>query len=811
MIKYFFVFFLGLPLAFFGQKIKVIDAYTQQALANVRVKNINTQSLYTTDKQGEFYIKQGDRKGFFEFKIRSHVTKKIAYKQLKTVILLEPQHEGLESIVLSVARVAEKKQSIPEHIEIITKKSQEYISPQTSADLLANVPGVRVQKSQLGGGSPVIRGMESNRVLLVIDGVRLNNAIYRTGHLQNSITISPFVLERTEVVFGPASVTYGSDALGGVVHFYTKKLNYSNSLVFKNDVFTRYSSANHEKSFGYSNYASHKKWASFSSISYSSFDDLRIGKNRKHGYKNWGKVFQYSKNTEDSFFQNSSKNENPNIQKNTAYRQLDILQKLMFPVSKNINLVLNTQFSKSSDIPNFGKLNDEQGGALKFAEWRYGPQQRLLLSSQLKFKDHQFSLLQNGVVTLAYQNVLESRINRQFNSLNRVTRKEKVDIFSLNSDFYKSLSKKGNRKLFYGFELIHNNVDSKAKGEELVINGNRILGLQNTFTPDTRYPDGGSTYTSAAVYSSYRQKLNKKHTLNTGLRYTGTLLKAKWNNNVSVPIPDNQITLRNSAITGSVGYIYKPNHQNKISFVLSRGFRSPNVDDIGKIRSKSGKITVPNSRLEPEHLYSGEFGYQLSSKDKKFKLSTNGYYTLLDNYISRSPSSEFGTEITFDGDVFTDENILANNNQNQAYIYGGTLGFSWEVLKHLKTNASITYTKGATHQTNEPLSSIPPTFGNMTVGWYQKKYNFALEYRFALAKKLKDYNVLEGIDNLDETPNNQGTPAWSIFNLNTNYYVTNDFSLQLQLQNILDVHYKEFASSLSAPGRNLVFSLAYSF
>ncbi len=810
MIRFCFVFFF-IPLSFFSQTIKVIDAYTQKEIENVIVKNTQTQKTYRTNKKGTFIISQKEKKGFFEFKIKNYNLKKVLGRQLKHTVVLEPHHQGLESVVLSVSRAAEKKQTIPEQIEIITRKNREYISPQTSADLLANVPGVRVQKSQLGGGSPVIRGLEANRVLLVVDGVRLNNAIYRTGHLQNSITVSPFALERTEVVFGPASVTYGSDALGGVIHYYTKKLNYSNHLVFKNDLFYRHSTANNEQSVSFNNYTSHKKWASFTNISYSSFDDLRAGKNRKHSYKDWGKVFRYSKNSKSRFFEGSSENNNPNVQKNTGYNQLDVLQKFMFPISNTINWVLNGQFSTSSDIPNFGKLNDEKNGVLKFAEWRYGPQHRVLVSSQLKFRDHPISLLENGALTFAYQNVKESRINRQFKSLDRVTRKENVDVFSLNSDFYKALTKRGNRKLYYGFELVHNIVDSKAKGETLDVQGNDVIGVRSFFNPNTRYPDGGSTYTSGALYSSYRQKLNRKNTLNIGVRFTSTILNAKWNVNTSVPIPNNEITLNNSAITGSLGYICRPNQYHKISVVLSKGFRSPNVDDIGKIRSKSGRITVPNTSLEPEDLYSAEVGYRILSKNNKLKLNVNAYYTLLDNYIARAPSNEFGTEITHDGDLFLDENILANTNQNQAYIYGGVVGVDWSILKYLKTNASITYTKGATYQDNQPLSSIPPTFGNIATGIFKKRYNVALEYRFSFAKKLEDYNIVEGIDNLDETPNNNGTPAWSVFNFNSNYYVTDHFRVQLQLQNILDAHYKEFSSSLSAPGRNFVASLAYSF
>ena len=89
--------------------------------------------------------------------------------------------------------------------------------------MLAQTGEVFVQKSQMGGGSPVIRGFEANKVLIVVDGVRLNNAIYRSGHLQNVITLEPSELESAEIVFGPGSVIYGSDALGGVMDFHTRE------------------------------------------------------------------------------------------------------------------------------------------------------------------------------------------------------------------------------------------------------------------------------------------------------------------------------------------------------------------------------------------------------------------------------------------------------------------------------------------------------------------------------------------------------------------------------------------------------------
>ena len=794
----------------FAQQIRVVDAYTQQEIEGVEVENINLKRKKITNKFGLVIFKNLQPETVLSIEHQNYNNLEITYEDSDGIVFLEPTSEGLESVVLSVSRVAEKKQSIPEHIEIVARKEMDYISPQTSADLLANIPGIRVQKSQFGGGSPVIRGMESNRILLVVDGVRMNNAIYRNGHLQNSISVSPFVLERTEVVFGPASVTYGSDALGGVIHYYTKNINYTKKLNFKNQVFYRHSTVNNEQSTSFSTQVSHQKWASFTNVSYSSFDDLKMGKNRTHGYDDWGKVYQYSQNTDNDYYESSTNNPNPNIQKNTGYHQLDLMQKFMMTIHQKIDLILNGQFSTTNDIPNFGKLNDYKNNDLKFAEWYYGPQQRLLVSAQAKFKDYK-SVLKNGAITLAYQNILESRINRNFGSLDRTSRFEEVDVFSLNNDFFIPMGVSKKNKLFYGLELVHNNVNSSAKGETLSFSGNKITGVTNNYIADTRYPDGGSTYSSAAIYTSYRQELSKKHIVNAGLRLTSTLLSANWNQNVSINIPNNQLRLNNMSLTGSLGYIFKPYPTDKISVVLSKGFRAPNVDDVGKIRSKSGKLTVPNTGLEPEHLYSAEIGFAKNLLAYKFYFDSNVYYTLLDNYIGRAQSTEFGTSINYDGDTFENENILANTNIGKAAIYGATISSNWEFLKDIKINGGFTYTKGISYENEEPLSSIPPLFGNISLGFYKKMFNLALDYRFSMAKKLKEYNLTEGIDNIDETPNEEGTPNWSVLNFNSNYHFSKNLRVQFQIQNILDVHYKEFASSISAPGRNLSVAVAYSF
>jgi hemoglobin/transferrin/lactoferrin receptor protein len=107
-------------------------------------------------------------------------------------------------------------------LKVITAKSLAFDNLPTSADVLQNTGNVLVQKSQLGGGSPCDRGFETNKVLLVVDGIRMNNTIYRAGHLQNIITLDNAAMDKIEILYGPGSVMYGSDALGGVMQFFTK-------------------------------------------------------------------------------------------------------------------------------------------------------------------------------------------------------------------------------------------------------------------------------------------------------------------------------------------------------------------------------------------------------------------------------------------------------------------------------------------------------------------------------------------------------------------------------------------------------------
>src|SRR5688500_8231790 len=149
----------------------------------------------------------------------------------------------LAEVIVTANKFEEKSRFVAQKVEVISLHNIEQSLSNNTGGLLEQTGKVFVQRSQMGGGSPVLRGFEASRIVLVVDGVRMNNAIYRTGHLQNVITIDDDITEKVEIIYGPASTIYGSDALGGVIHFQTRKpvLN-----AFKTNLSTRFSSANNE-------------------------------------------------------------------------------------------------------------------------------------------------------------------------------------------------------------------------------------------------------------------------------------------------------------------------------------------------------------------------------------------------------------------------------------------------------------------------------------------------------------------------------------------------------------------------------------
>jgi hemoglobin/transferrin/lactoferrin receptor protein len=236
----------------FAQQVRVISRTDLQSVSNCLIYNTDESVSILTDNKGIADLsgfKNTDKLTFSHVSFIPVEFEKSYFTAKTTDIALSVAVINLKEIVFSANKVEEKYRDLPVRIDIIPSKQIQFGNPQTTAELLQQNGTVFVQQSQLGGGSVVLRGMETNRVLMVIDGVRMNNAIYRAGHIQNIITIDPNILSRVEVVHGPGSVIYGSDAMGGVMHFYTRNpvLSTNGNVYTSGNAMIRYNWRKHQR------------------------------------------------------------------------------------------------------------------------------------------------------------------------------------------------------------------------------------------------------------------------------------------------------------------------------------------------------------------------------------------------------------------------------------------------------------------------------------------------------------------------------------------------------------------------------------
>lgn len=785
----------------YAQTVEVIDNNSLSPIPGVEIFTTgNTDKIIKTDISGKADISlllSGEEITFQNSKYSTATYSVARLKEMNYVIYMIDNSNTLEEVVVSASKFEEKRKDVVQKIQVINTADLQNMNQSSTADVMSNSGNVMVQKSQQGGGSPIIRGFETNKVLMVVDGVRMNNAIYRGGHLQNIITLDNAIMDKIEIVYGSGSVVYGSDALGGVMHFYTKNplLSETDQLNIKANAYTRYMTAN-------SGFAEHadisigtKRFGSLTSFTYSSYGDLRQGTQRNPFYGNFGSRPWYVKQIDgiDSLIANAD----TNLQVGSGYSQIDVLQKFLFKQSDKISHLVNLQYSNSSDISRYDRLVQTSAGKPKYGDWHYGPQKRLYASYTLnldganKFYDH-------GRIILGYQNIEESRIDRKYKKVMENHRIEQLDIMTFNADFMK---KTGAHEIRYGLDAFYNNVNSTAFVKDLAMDTTAVI--------DTRYPDGGSKMSSMAAYLTHTWEISKKLILNDGIRFSNVNLNSKFVNKTFFPFEFNSVTQKNNALNGNLGLVYMPCNSFRLIAGFASGFRAPNVDDMSKVfESVQGNIIVPNPDLKPEYTYTYELGMS-QMINKKVMVSINGYYTNYKNALTVQPYTfEEQDSILYDGVM---SQVTATVNERKAYIYGLEGGITGNLNEHLSILGTFNYTYGRiiTDTTDYPLDHIAPIFGKISFNYKNKKFRSEFFVNYSGWKRLEDFNMM-GEDNYPYATT-MGMPAWYTANIRLTYQFNQFASLQVACENIFDQNYRQYASNISGAGRNFIFTLRGSF
>ncbi|MAQ75397.1 MAG: TonB-dependent receptor [Aquimarina sp.] len=792
-------FFLMLGLIINAQSVKVYNKSTGQLLPDVAIYNEIKSKSAITDFDGKADITEFSDNEMLYFAHVSHQKFSIVKSKLKRLgykIFLETDENALSEVIISVSKWKQEQKDISQKIVSISSDEIAFGTPQTSADLLQSSGQVFVQKSQLGGGSPMIRGFSTNRLLLTVDGVRMNTAIFRGGNIQNVISLDPFAVDRTEVILGPGSVVYGSDAVGGVMNFYTKQPSFgtNDKANFGGSVSTRYASASNEKTGHIDLNYGLEKWAFLTSVSYTNFDDLKMGSHGPDDYLRPDYVVRI--NGEDVVIQN----EDPEKQVFTGYDQINFLQKIDYVPNENWDMNLGLLYSTTSDYPRYDRLIRRSNGNLRSAEWYYGPQKWFMGNLQVYHKSR--SILYNQLkVTNSYQYFEESRNDRNFGSdvLNKT--REKVDVSSINFDFEKKFSEAVS--LYYGFEYILNLVRSEGASQNIITGG-----IQDA---PSRYPDG-SSWQSVAAYASLKHKFNKKLRFQGGLRYNRIILNSTFNDEF-YDFPFEEADIDTDALTGTAGFSWLPNEKLQWKLNFSTAFRAPNIDDVGKIfDSEPGSVVVPNPNLKPEYSYNGELGVRLNLVDN-LTIDVATYYTFLNNALVRRDFSLNGeTVIDYQGEP---SNVQAIQNAANAKVYGFEAGLRYDFAKHFKFSSQYTFVGGEEELDDgsvAPSRHVSPQFGSTHLTYTSQRWKI---------DAFSEYNGQFDFDELAPSQQNNDflyakdengnpySPSWYTLNLRSQYQFNEHIEATFSIENITDQRYRPYSSGIAAAGRNFILALKY--
>ncbi|MBV5315997.1 MAG: TonB-dependent receptor [Prolixibacteraceae bacterium] len=486
---------------------------------------------------------------------------------------------SIQEVIITSQRVPQKEAVIPYSVTSIGRKEMDNFNPRTTPEALMSTNGVFVQKTNHGGGSPYIRGLTGNQTLLLIDGIRLNNSIYRYGPNQYLNTIDPFSIDKIEVVKGTGSVQYGSDAIGGALQVFTKELVLNKeSKEFHGNVLGKYMTGDMEKTGRAELQYSSQKLAAFVGGTYRDFGDLIGGRNT-------GK------------------------QSPSGYNEYAFDSKIALALKDNIQLTLANQFLRQEHVPVYHKVKLEN-----YMLNEFDPQQRMLTYARLKIQGRQ-KLFNQVKLIASWQQGIEGR-SFQKNSSSTLTReRDEINTLGFTADVSSRLSNKWTANS--GIEIYHDQVGSTKA--DISDSGNG-----SSTTKRGLYPDD-SKYSSYSIYTLHRLDWGN-WIFDGGVRF----------NAFQINISDatlGEVKISPEALVFNASAMYNFSQAHHVYTTFSSGFRAPNIDDMGTLGIVDFRYEVPAYDLKPEKSQNYELGYKLSLP--KFSGTVAAYYMDLNQLITR--------------------------------------------------------------------------------------------------------------------------------------------------------------------------------
>jgi outer membrane cobalamin receptor len=586
---------------------------------------------------------------------------------IKADILAQEDSTILAPIVITATRTKTRIDRTPAAVSYLTAEQIREQNGRSVPELLMSMAGVWMQKTNHAGGSPFLRGLTGNQVLLMTDGIRLNNATYRFGPNQYLSTIDPFTVNNVEAFRGVGGTLYGSDAIGGVINITTTEPSFSDK---KNEVHgslsAKWMSRSMEKTLSTSLSYSTKKLAWEVRGSFSDFGDIYAANKKK--------------------------------QSPTSYNQQSFYTKIRYRIANNQELIACFQQLVQKDVDLYDQVTqrgfaiskiDPQKRQMFYVRWEAG--MKTALSDQFR-------------LTASRQVSTERRVRQRRQSVVVNYEYDHVVTYGLQAEMEKKIRK--NWRMITGIDVYADDVESSAFDQNT---------QTSVLTPKRGLYATGSTMLALSAFHNQQFALGK-FDLVAGLRA----------NQYSVNIPDplfGDVSLQPFALAGNAGMLYHLSGQWKLTGSLSTGYRTPNVNDLSSFGRFDFGTEVPSPNLKPERSFNKEVGVKWTTK-KSFAHVTF-YHNSLNDLIDRVKSSYEGDTLV-NGD-----RVYQKVNRGKAVIYGMEAEFYTRIYKSFGIRSHLTYTYGQNKTANEPVRRIPPVFGRLSGEYQKKGIFAAVDWIFA--------------------------------------------------------------------------------
>ena len=573
-----------------------------------------------------------------------------------------------KEVIVTAQRFEKEAFTLPQSVASITSKQIELNDLSNAPDVLEAVPGVWMQRTNLGGGSPFVRGLTGYQTLMLIDDIRFNNATFRSGPNQYLNTIDPFLASKIEVVAGAGAVAYGSDAIGGVIHFITKKPAFSEEgLRVDGSLFGKLRSSDMEKSSRLALSLREKNIAFSGGFTISDYGDIRGG-------RGLGTLSP------------------------TGYHTNAFDMKAVVRAGTNAEVTAAYQYFRQNNVPLFHKIVSGD-----FSTYLFDPQERQM--TYLRYERQMKGWIESINLTALYQDSNEQRKTQRAGESIVVEEQDEVSTFGflLKSKATILSNQKINWYSIAGLDYYNDEVSSVKRETNEV----RLLrGL---------YPDN-SKAGQFAVYNSHTVELSNT-SISGGIRFNRNVLE--------IPTEDlSMVEITPSAWVWNLSgtFFIGPHHQVSIS--SNSAYRAPNINDVSSLGLADFRYEIPNYDLAPEKSLNLELGWKMD--DQNLKTSVHVFNNRLNDLIVNERAT-FNSQDSVNG-----AQVYQRVNVGKAVIRGAECSTTYDLNKGLSVNGQIIYLYGfAKKEVNEPLRRIPPLNGRLGLHYDMGHWRFQGQWIFA--------------------------------------------------------------------------------